>query len=184
MLGLLLTSWSPWIFAFCVALWVFLLFAFDLRIFFPLFSPPLLSSGHFSFHSFSIIFCNSLALWTFLLIFSLAVNPVLYIISNIIFITSISALICPSLRLASYSQITISRGEECVLQDNSQRTKWKVISPTGNEAMVPSVCFTVPPPNQEAIDTASRWATNILNIFVDSTVLIIYFFYSWFSLSL
>ncbi|XP_062342611.1 microtubule-actin cross-linking factor 1 isoform X3 [Osmerus eperlanus] len=53
-------------------------------------------------------------------------------------------------------EITISRGEECVLEDNTQRTKWKVISPTGNEAMVPSVCFTVPPPNQEAIDTASR----------------------------
>ncbi|KAK0139530.1 Microtubule-actin cross-linking factor 1, isoforms 1/2/3/5 [Merluccius polli] len=53
-------------------------------------------------------------------------------------------------------EITISRGEECVLEDNSQRTKWKVISPSGNEAMVPSVCFTVPPPNQEAIDTASR----------------------------
>ncbi|XP_054873562.1 microtubule-actin cross-linking factor 1 isoform X14 [Amphiprion ocellaris] len=53
-------------------------------------------------------------------------------------------------------EITISRGEECVLEDNSQRTKWKVISPTGNEAMVPSVCFSVPPPNQEAIDTASR----------------------------
>ncbi|KAJ3609545.1 hypothetical protein NHX12_024065 [Muraenolepis orangiensis] len=54
-------------------------------------------------------------------------------------------------------EITISRGEECVLEDNSQRTKWKVISPSGNEAMVPSVCFTVPPPNQEAIDTASRY---------------------------
>ncbi|XP_073339006.1 microtubule-actin cross-linking factor 1 [Pagrus major] len=53
-------------------------------------------------------------------------------------------------------EITITRGEECVLEDNSQRTKWKVISPTGNEAMVPSVCFTVPPPNQEAMDTASR----------------------------
>uniref|UniRef100_A0A8C7UP51 Microtubule actin crosslinking factor 1 n=1 Tax=Oncorhynchus mykiss TaxID=8022 RepID=A0A8C7UP51_ONCMY len=53
-------------------------------------------------------------------------------------------------------RITISRGEECVLADNSQRTKWKVISPSGNEAMVPSVCFTVPPPNQEAMDTASR----------------------------
>ncbi|TNN50810.1 Microtubule-actin cross-linking factor 1, isoforms 1/2/3/5 [Liparis tanakae] len=54
------------------------------------------------------------------------------------------------------SMITIARGEECVLEDNSQRTKWKVISPTGNEAMVPSVCFTVPPPNQEATDTAGR----------------------------
>ncbi|KAK1880814.1 Microtubule-actin cross-linking factor 1 isoforms 1/2/3/5, partial [Dissostichus eleginoides] len=53
-------------------------------------------------------------------------------------------------------EITITRGEECVLEDNSQRTKWKVISTTGNEAMVPSVCFTVPPPNQEAMDTASR----------------------------
>ncbi|KAM4630179.1 microtubule-actin cross-linking factor 1 isoform 2-T2 [Polymixia lowei] len=53
-------------------------------------------------------------------------------------------------------EITISRGEECVLEDNSQRTKWKVISPSGNEAMVPSVCFTIPPPNQEAIDMANR----------------------------
>ncbi|KAJ8000014.1 hypothetical protein DPEC_G00200410 [Dallia pectoralis] len=53
-------------------------------------------------------------------------------------------------------EITISRGEECVLEDNSQRTKWKVISPSGNEAMVPSVCFTVPPPNQEAMEMGSR----------------------------
>ncbi|KAJ8384944.1 hypothetical protein AAFF_G00196100 [Aldrovandia affinis] len=53
-------------------------------------------------------------------------------------------------------EITISKGEECVLEDNSQRTKWKVISPSGNEAMVPSVCFSVPPPNQGAMDTASR----------------------------
>ncbi|KAG5842290.1 hypothetical protein ANANG_G00176050 [Anguilla anguilla] len=53
-------------------------------------------------------------------------------------------------------EITIGKGEECVLEDNTQRTKWKVISPSGNEAMVPSVCFTVPPPNQGALDTASR----------------------------
>ncbi|XP_047461909.1 microtubule-actin cross-linking factor 1 isoform X19 [Mugil cephalus] len=64
--------------------------------------------------------------------------------------------ICDYKQIETNVQITISRGEECVLEDNSQRTKWKVISPTGNEAMVPSVCFTVPPPNQEAIDTASR----------------------------
>ncbi|XP_039461345.1 microtubule-actin cross-linking factor 1 isoform X15 [Oreochromis aureus] len=64
--------------------------------------------------------------------------------------------VCDYKQIETNVQITISRGEECVLQDNSQRTKWKVISPTGNEAMVPSVCFTVPPPNQEAIDTASR----------------------------
>ncbi|XP_066529620.1 microtubule-actin cross-linking factor 1 isoform X2 [Hoplias malabaricus] len=53
-------------------------------------------------------------------------------------------------------EITVSKGEECVLEDNTQRTKWKIISPTGNEAMVPSVCFTIPPPNQEAIETANR----------------------------
>ncbi|XP_058233494.1 microtubule-actin cross-linking factor 1 isoform X16 [Hemibagrus wyckioides] len=64
--------------------------------------------------------------------------------------------ICDYKQIEANSQITVSKGEECVLEDNSQRTKWKIISPTGNEAMVPSVCFTVPPPNQEAIDTASR----------------------------
>ncbi|XP_062870373.1 microtubule-actin cross-linking factor 1 isoform X9 [Trichomycterus rosablanca] len=64
----------------------------------------------------------------------------------------------PIRAICDYKQIeiTVSKGEECVLEDNSQRTKWKIISPTGNEAMVPSVCFAVPPPNQEAIDTASR----------------------------
>lgn len=53
-------------------------------------------------------------------------------------------------------EITICKNDECVLEDNSQRTKWKVISPTGNEAMVPSVCFLIPPPNKEAIEMASR----------------------------
>ncbi|XP_072532164.1 microtubule-actin cross-linking factor 1 isoform X11 [Salminus brasiliensis] len=61
-------------------------------------------------------------------------------------------------------EITVSKGEECVLEDNSQRTKWKIISPTGNEAMVPSVCFTIPPPNQEAIDTASRMEQQYQNV--------------------
>uniref|UniRef100_A0AAV2K7D8 Microtubule-actin cross-linking factor 1-like n=1 Tax=Knipowitschia caucasica TaxID=637954 RepID=A0AAV2K7D8_KNICA len=64
----------------------------------------------------------------------------------------------PIKAICDYKQIeiTINSGEECVLEDNSHRTKWKVISPTGNEAMVPSVCFTIPPPNQDAIDTAAR----------------------------
>ncbi|XP_035476316.2 microtubule-actin cross-linking factor 1 isoform X21 [Scophthalmus maximus] len=75
--------------------------------------------------------------------------------SNLVATTPIKA-ICDYRQIETNVQITISRGEECVLEDNSQRTKWKVISPTGNEAMVPSVCFSVPPPNQEAIDTAGR----------------------------
>ncbi|XP_037699165.1 dystonin isoform X15 [Choloepus didactylus] len=53
-------------------------------------------------------------------------------------------------------EITIYKDDECVLANNSHRAKWKVISPTGNEAMVPSVCFTVPPPNKEAIEFANR----------------------------
>ncbi|XP_069582844.1 dystonin isoform X4 [Ranitomeya imitator] len=53
-------------------------------------------------------------------------------------------------------EITIYKDDECVLASNSHRAKWKVISPTGNEAMVPSVCFTVPPPNKEAVESANR----------------------------
>uniref|UniRef100_A0A1A8URY6 Dystonin n=1 Tax=Nothobranchius furzeri TaxID=105023 RepID=A0A1A8URY6_NOTFU len=53
-------------------------------------------------------------------------------------------------------EITIYKDDECVLANNSHRAKWKVINPAGNEAMVPSVCFTVPPPNKDAVDTASR----------------------------
>ncbi|KAM8953054.1 dystonin [Pelodytes ibericus] len=53
-------------------------------------------------------------------------------------------------------EITIYKDDECVLASNSHRAKWKVISPTGNEAMVPAVCFTVPPPNKEAVDSANR----------------------------
>ncbi|KAK9541668.1 hypothetical protein VZT92_001694 [Zoarces viviparus] len=53
-------------------------------------------------------------------------------------------------------EITIYKEDECVLASNSHRAKWKVINPSGNEAMVPSVCFTVPPPNREAVDMATR----------------------------
>ncbi|KAJ8359996.1 hypothetical protein SKAU_G00165210 [Synaphobranchus kaupii] len=53
-------------------------------------------------------------------------------------------------------EITIYKEDECVLANNSHRAKWKVISPSGNEAMVPSVCFSVPPPNKEAMELASR----------------------------
>uniref|UniRef100_A0A8C1LZL0 Dystonin n=1 Tax=Cyprinus carpio TaxID=7962 RepID=A0A8C1LZL0_CYPCA len=53
-------------------------------------------------------------------------------------------------------EITINKEDECILVSNSHRAKWKVISPSGNEAMVPSVCFSVPPPNKEATEMASR----------------------------
>ncbi|XP_056116139.1 dystonin isoform X1 [Rhinichthys klamathensis goyatoka] len=53
-------------------------------------------------------------------------------------------------------EITIGKEDECVLVSNSHRAKWKVISPSGNEAMVPSVCFSVPPPNKDAVEMSSR----------------------------
>ncbi|XP_030234357.1 dystonin isoform X13 [Gadus morhua] len=61
-------------------------------------------------------------------------------------------------------EITIFKDDECVLASNAHRAKWKVINPGGNEAMVPSVCFTVPPPNKEALEMASRIEQTYQNV--------------------
>ncbi|KAM4028108.1 plectin isoform 6-T6 [Anomaloglossus baeobatrachus] len=53
-------------------------------------------------------------------------------------------------------EITIHKGDECLLVNNSQPDKWKVLSPGGSDSVVPSVCFIVPPPNKEALDSVSR----------------------------
>lgn len=66
--------------------------------------------------------------------------------------------------LSQLFQITIYKEDECVLANNSHRAKWKVINPAGNEAMVPSVCFTVPPPNKEAVDMATRRGFILWNV--------------------
>ncbi|XP_053736901.1 plectin isoform X12 [Synchiropus splendidus] len=52
-------------------------------------------------------------------------------------------------------EITVHKGDECTLVNNSQPDKWKVRNHSGNEAMVPSVCFIVPPVNKEAMDSVS-----------------------------
>ncbi|XP_069873335.1 dystonin isoform X5 [Dipodomys merriami] len=72
----------------------------------------------------------------------------------------------PIQALCDYRQIeiTIYKDDECVLANNSHRAKWRVISPTGNEAMVPSVCFTVPPPNKDAVDFANRIEQQYQNV--------------------
>ncbi|KAM6166495.1 dystonin isoform 8-T8 [Erethizon dorsatum] len=72
----------------------------------------------------------------------------------------------PITAICDYRQIeiTIYKDDECVLANNSHRAKWKVISPTGNEAMVPSVCFTIPPPNKEAVDFANRIEQQYQNV--------------------
>ncbi|XP_077164482.1 dystonin isoform X23 [Paroedura picta] len=61
-------------------------------------------------------------------------------------------------------EITIYKDDECFLASNSHRAKWKVISRSGNEAMVPSVCFTVPPPNKDAIDAVNRIEQQYQNV--------------------
>lgn len=53
-------------------------------------------------------------------------------------------------------QITVHKNDECALLSNAQPYKWKVLSAAGNEAIVPSVCFLVPPPNKEALDAVHR----------------------------
>lgn len=52
--------------------------------------------------------------------------------------------------------MSINKGERCVVHDNSNRVKWSVVTGSGSKGMVPGVCFTIPPPNQEAIDAAEK----------------------------
>lgn len=49
------------------------------------------------------------------------------------------------------------KGDECQLLGAAQPSHWKVLSSSGSEAAVPSVCFLVPPPNQEAQEAVTRW---------------------------
>ncbi|KAL0984683.1 hypothetical protein UPYG_G00145220 [Umbra pygmaea] len=53
-------------------------------------------------------------------------------------------------------EITVHKGEECALLNNCpQPNKWTVLNRSGYEAVVPSVCFLVPPVNKEAMDSVS-----------------------------
>ncbi|XP_077577040.1 plectin isoform X8 [Stigmatopora nigra] len=56
-------------------------------------------------------------------------------------------------------EITVHKGDECALLNNSQPFKWKVLSRSGHEASVPSVCFLVPPVNKVAMDSVSSLDT-------------------------
>ncbi|XP_028659796.1 desmoplakin-A isoform X4 [Erpetoichthys calabaricus] len=53
-------------------------------------------------------------------------------------------------------QKTINKDNDSILQDNSQRSKWKVTGPGGLEMEVPSVCLIIPPPNPLSINIASK----------------------------
>jgi hypothetical protein len=51
----------------------------------------------------------------------------------------------------------VHKGDQCQLMGPAQPSHWKVLSNSGSEAAVPSVCFLVPPPNQEAQEAITRW---------------------------
>ncbi|KAM9761643.1 desmoplakin-B isoform 2-T2 [Menidia menidia] len=53
-------------------------------------------------------------------------------------------------------QKVIYKGNEAILKDNSQRSKWQVIGPGGLDMSIPSVCLIVPPPNPLSIHIAKK----------------------------
>ncbi|XP_078253856.1 desmoplakin-like [Rhinoraja longicauda] len=53
-------------------------------------------------------------------------------------------------------QRAVQKGNECILLNNSQRSKWRVIGPGGMEMEVPSICLLIPPLNPGAIDLANK----------------------------
>lgn len=55
----------------------------------------------------------------------------------------------------SPAQITVHRGDECALLNNSQPFKWRVLNDKGSEASVPSICFVVPPTNKDAVNSVA-----------------------------
>ncbi|XP_026987879.1 plectin isoform X8 [Sagmatias obliquidens] len=64
----------------------------------------------------------------------------------------------PLLAVCDYKQVevTVHKGDECQMVGPAQPFYWKVLSSSGSEATVPSVCFLVPPPNQEAQEAVAR----------------------------
>ncbi|XP_068593736.1 desmoplakin-A-like isoform X2 [Cebidichthys violaceus] len=50
----------------------------------------------------------------------------------------------------------ILKGNEGILKDNSQRSKWLVTGPGGMDMLIPSVCLKIPPPNPLSIGLANK----------------------------
>ncbi|XP_074102800.1 dystonin-like protein short stop isoform X19 [Cotesia typhae] len=60
--------------------------------------------------------------------------------------------------ICTYKQanMSIDKNELCTLYDNSGRVKWRVKNSLGVESPVPGVCFTLQPPDKDALDAAER----------------------------
>ncbi|XP_076000743.1 desmoplakin-A isoform X2 [Genypterus blacodes] len=50
----------------------------------------------------------------------------------------------------------ILKGNEGILKDNTQRSKWLVTGPGGLDMLIPSVCLLIPPPNPLSIGIANK----------------------------
>lgn len=50
----------------------------------------------------------------------------------------------------------IMKGNEGILKDNSQRSKWLVTGPGGLDMLIPAVCLLIPPPNPLTIGLANK----------------------------
>ncbi|XP_054616822.1 desmoplakin-A-like isoform X1 [Dunckerocampus dactyliophorus] len=50
----------------------------------------------------------------------------------------------------------ILKGNEGILKDNTQRSKWLVTGPGGLDMLIPSVCLLIPPPNPLSIGLANK----------------------------
>eukprot|EP00070_Physeter_catodon_P027794 XP_028334688.1 desmoplakin [Physeter catodon] len=53
-------------------------------------------------------------------------------------------------------QKIVHKGDECILKDNNERSKWLVTGPGGVDMLVPSVGLIIPPPNPLAVDLSSK----------------------------
>lgn len=73
--------------------------------------------------------------------------------------------------LNTSTQKVIHKGDECILKNNSQRSKWNVTGPGGLDMVVPSVSLIVPPPNPEAVDLSSKYVFIEFFVFIAFTSL-------------
>uniref|UniRef100_A0A3Q3L849 Plectin n=1 Tax=Mastacembelus armatus TaxID=205130 RepID=A0A3Q3L849_9TELE len=58
-------------------------------------------------------------------------------------------------------EITVHRGDECALLNNSEPYKWRVLNDRGCEASVPSICFLIPPTNKDAVNSVAGLEGNL-----------------------
>ena len=59
-------------------------------------------------------------------------------------------------------QKIVHKGDECILKDNNERSKWYVTGPGGVDMLVPSVGLIIPPPNPLAVDLSSKYVVQVL----------------------